>query len=84
MALQPRSVRELVDLMMDDARLMGRMRDIVTEADKQIEDKLLVSLQQFIRDNDLSLASIGHPDVTKAIKTFYRDARLDGNYVKLW
>lgn len=84
MSVQPRNPRELIDLMLDDPRLMGRMREIVAEADKQIDARLLASLQQFLRDSDVSLALISHQDVSKAIKTFYRETRLDGDYVKLW
>ena len=84
MSVQPRTTRELIGLMTEDPRLLDRVKQIVRDADEKIEDQLLDALKTFLHESDVSVALMSHPDVTKAIKTYYRDQRLDGNYVKLW
>ena len=82
MSAQPRNHKELVDLMMSDPRLRRRMEQITESGDAFIRNQILDSLRQFVRESDVELAFMPPQDIAKALKQFYKDARLDGNYIK--
>lgn len=84
MSLSPRKPKELTRLLLADSALRQRMYDLVTSTDRMLEEESYNALAEFLRDNDVELGLMSHDDVTKAVSQFYREARLSGQFVRMW
>jgi hypothetical protein len=82
--IAPRKAKELTHLMMDDPELKQAFYNLVSEADRLIEKKSLAALQAFLTRGDVDLRLLSHGDVTDAFNAFYREARLAGQFVRMW
>jgi len=83
-SVAPRKPKELVRLLLDDAKLIQAFMTLVGAADRRIENEMLSALRRWLRDNDVDLDLLTHDQVGEAMRIFYRKARLAGRYVRLW
>ena len=84
MAIAPRKPKELMKLMLQDADLKREMHDIVARADKLIEKDSLTALREFLARQQVDLRLLDHDQVSEALTRFYREARMMGQFVKMW
>ncbi len=80
----PRKAKELTNLMLQDQRLVQDFYNLVHDADKLIEKRMLAATSRWLRDRDVDLDLMSHDEVGEAMRKFYRKARVSGRYVRLW
>lgn len=84
MSVAPRNAKELVTLLGADPNLRRKLHTMLAMHDLQIEQESLRLLEKSLFDRDIDLSLIDHRDVTIAIKRYYENIRLAGDFIKMW
>lgn len=80
----PRNPKELAQLLMADPQLRRELHAIVMRADQKIETESLAALNSALQRGSLDLRLLSHDDVGLALKRYYRDINLAGDFVRMY
>jgi len=83
MAIAPRKPKELVSLMVNDMHLRREMHTTVVELDKMLKQELTEILQNFLKEQQVDLRLLSHGEVTAAIKQYYKETKIAGEFITL-
>ena len=78
-----RKSKELVRLLSADGELRRELIDVVGEADRFVKKESLIVLKEFLAREGIDLRLMSDSDVTSALKAYYKDARINGEFVKM-